>query len=383
MELMRKKDGLVTFILFTLLIPFFSIHGIRSATGEVLYQGWQIISTVLLIVLMLTVSAEIKLNWAVGLFMIYQAVILGSTFVHHGFSPGILAVTTAMIMLFMLLQSRYYREILDAISMIVVLSAVANLITMVMNYSGAGGQYFIGGKNALGIFLVPGAFVLLLNSAQTMRKTSKKTFLAIGMCLISVFLGSSGTGIVVAVCSIVLMAVATKFKPKKQQYLLIILIFYGLLILFTENFVLTRMWLFLTDLLEKDSTLTSRTAIWTAVKEMIGENWLFGGGRGTRIYYINTLGITRTSYEAHNFILEILLEGGVAALTLYATLFVKAVKRLNMNIIKNRIVFIAMCVLLINGLTESTVNNCFVTIILGIACRYAVENQGGVKLNGK
>ena len=38
-------------------------------------------------------------------------------------------------------------------------------------------------------------------------------------------------------------------------------------------------------------------------------------------------------------------------------------------------------VLLVNGLTESTLNSCFVTLMLGIACRYAAENRRNLKPN--
>ena len=41
----------------------------------------------------------------------------------------------------------------------------------------------------------------------------------------------------------------------------------------------------------------------------------------------------------------------------------------------------ALCVLLVNGLTESTLNSCFVTLMLGIACRYAAENRRNLKPN--
>ena len=383
MVLTRKKDRFITFMFFIILIPFFSIAGIKNSMSEMIYQGWQIAATALLILMMLMVSTHIKLNWAVGLFAVYQVTIFGSTFVHQGFSPGIFVITAAMIMIFMLLQSHYYYELMDAICILVTLVAVVNFITIIMKVGDTSISYFIGGKNSLSIFLIPGTFVLLMNSMQSERKVSKKTVYTVGLCLFSVLLGSSGTGLVVAALTIVLMLTVHKFKPNKPLYLIVILIFYVVFIFLAEEFVVTRYWLLFTDLLEKDSTMTSRTAIWDAAKSLINDNWLFGFGRGTRLSYVNTIGRNRTSYEAHNFILEILLEGGVAALALYATLFTNAVKHLNMNIVKNRVVFIALCVLLINGLTESTVNNCFVTIIMGIACRYAVENQGGVTRNGK
>ena len=132
MVLTRKKDRFITFMFFIILIPFFSIAGVRNAMPEMIYQGWQIAATALLVLLMLMVSTHIKLNWAIGLFAVYQAIIFVSTFVHQGFSPGIFVVTAAMIMIFMLLQSHYYYELMDAICILVTLVAVVNFITIIM-----------------------------------------------------------------------------------------------------------------------------------------------------------------------------------------------------------------------------------------------------------
>lgn len=162
---------------------------------------------------------------------------------------------------------------------------------------------------------------------------------------------------------------------------MVILAFYIIFILFSDDFFVTTYWLDFTDILGKDSTLTSRTTIWNIAKEIISDHWLFGSGRGTEISYVNSWGERQLIYEVHNFILEILIEGGVVALTIYSAMFYKAVKGLDMINIKNKIIFIALCVLLINGLTESTLNNFFVIIILGVACHYATENRGRKRLD--
>lgn len=381
MDVTKKSNVLITLILAILLIPFLSISGIRNSVGTTVYQIWQVISVMFFFLLMITAVLEIKLNWAIGLFALYQSIILLSSFLNQGFSSGILTVTVAAVLLFMLLQSSYYYEIVSAICVIVVLSVIINFPIMIPKLSDMNAEFFIGGKNALGMFLIPGAFLLLVNSLNSTFKISKKTVLAIVLCLISVFIGSSGTGMVVAFLAVVLMVLATKFKPKKLVYNTVILTFYALFILFSEEFFATQYWLDFTDFLGKDSTLTSRTTIWTIAKEIISENWLFGSGRGTEISYVNTWGEGQLIYEAHNFILEILMEGGVVAFIIYSILFVKTVKNLDMNDIKNRIIFIALCILLINGLTESTLNNFFVTIVFGIACRYAAKNRGKNKLN--
>ena len=376
-----KKNSFITLAFVILLTPFLSISGIRNTMATSTYQAWQIASVISLFLFVCIVASQIKVNWAVGLFGLYHLIVLLSTFWNHGFSSGILAVTIASLLLFMLLQSSYYDQIVRAICVIVVLSALINFPVMLLRRNDSGSLFFIGGKNALGMFLIPGVFLLIINALNGTGSIDKKTIAAIALCLVSVFIGSSGTGMVVAALAIGLMVTAITVKPPKRTYLITIIVFYLLFLLFSEDFFVTKYWVSFTAFLDKDSTLTSRTAIWNTAKEIIRQKWLFGSGRGTEISYINTWGIQRSIYEAHNFILEILMEGGIAAFFIYSTLFFKSIKHLDMNNPKNCVIFIALCVLLINGLTESTVNNFFVTIALGIACRFAAENRGKYTLN--
>lgn len=371
----KRKFNLRIILFVFLLTPFFSIAGIKNAMSTSIYQAWQIISICFLILILFLKNTQMKIGWAVGLFSIYQMVILFSSFFNNVISLGIIAVTIASLLIFILLQTDLYYEIISAVSIIVVFALLINFPIMLQNRGSVNAEFFIGGKNALGIFLIPGIFLLLINSLEKNGKVSKFTLFLIVFSLITVFIGSSGTGIVVAFCALLFLLLAIKFKPKKTIYLGVIFTIYALFLLASDDFFLTDYWLKFTDLLGKDSTLTARTTIWNIAEGLIKENWLFGAGRGVELSYVNTWGERQTIYEAHNFILEILMEGGIVALLLFGTLFFKAVKHLNVDDAKHRIVFIALCVLLINGLTESTVNGFLVIIILSIACRYANEQK--------
>ena len=372
----KRKLNLGTIIFFVFLItPFFSISGIKNAMSSSIYQAWQIISICFLLLMFFLKHTQIKIGWAIGLFSVYQTIILFSSVFNNGISPGIIAVIIASVLIFILLQTDYYYEIVSAVSIIVVLLLLINFPVMFQNRGVENTKFFIGGKNTLGIFLIPGMFLLILNSLEKNGKVGKFTLFFAAFSLITVFIGSSGTGIVVSFCALLFLLLAIKFKPPKVIYLGVIFTIYALFLLFSEDFFLTDYWLKFTDLLGKDSTLTARTTIWNIAEGLIKDNWLFGAGRGVEISYVNTWGERQTIYEAHNFILEILMEGGIVALLLFGTLFFKAVKNLDVDDAKHRTVFIALCVLLINGLTESTVNGFLVMILLSIACRYAGESR--------
>lgn len=372
----KRKLNLGTILLLVFLItPFFSISGIKNAVSSSIYQMWQIISICVLLLMFFFKNTQIKIGWTIGLFSVYQMIILFSSVFNNGISPGIIAVIIASLLIFILLQTDLYYEIISAVTIIVVLALLINFPIMLQNRGSVNAEFFIGGKNALGVFLIPGIFLLLINSLEKNDKVGKFTLFLIAFSLITVFIGSSGTGIVVAFCALLFLVLAIKFKPKKTIYLGVIFTIYALFLLFSDDFFSTDYWLKFTDLLGKDSTLTARTTIWNIAEGLIKENWLFGAGRGVELSYVNTWGERQTIYEAHNFILEILMEGGIVALLLFGTLFFKAVKHLDVDNAKHKVVFIALCVLLINGLTESTVNGFLVMILLSIACRYANEQK--------
>lgn len=370
--------GMVT-IFTIILIPFLSIFGIRETISDTAYKGWQIFALLFLLFIICTVyMRSTKINWLISLFVAYHLTILCSTFLKQGFSSGILVVTTAHILIFILLQTPYFSSMLVSISIIIILSLFVNMWTLFREMGVENANYFIGGKNALSMFLVPGAFLLLANALNRYGKIKKNTIFLAVMCFASIFVGASVTGMIVATIAVVFMILSRKNNVNKNVYIIVILIAYILFIIFSEFFFATQSWIRFTTFLGKDSTLTSRTIIWNLSKEIISENWLFGAGRGVSFSYKNAWNGITTMEEAHNFILEILMEGGVVALTIYVTLLYKIIRRLNIKNVRHKIIFIALCAIMINGLTESIVNNLFVTITLGVACRYA--NEKGVNL---
>ena len=369
------------FIWIVLILPFLSVQGIRSAMGTSVYQGWQFFSMLVTGALVVYMAEEIRINLYSVLFTLFQGLVFVNTAVHSGISLGILVVMLMSVFLFLLLQTDFYSLLLQALAVLVVALVLINLPGLFLRSGDENEMFFISGKNGLSIFLIPGAFFILFQAIERYGKLRWTSTVGLGLCLLSVFVGSSGTGVVVTAVAAILLLLAVKFKPPKWVYIAVILALYAILILFSEQLLESKFWLSFTELLGKDGTLTSRMSIWKTVKRYIGRYWLIGVGRGARIRYINSLGMYRFNYEAHNFVLEILLECGVIGLLLYGSLLFYTIRHLNMNDLKQRMVFVALCVLLVNGLTESTLNSYFVTLMLGIACRYAAENRRNLKPN--
>ena len=362
-------------IWIVLILPFLSVYALRNFIDPKAYQAWQIFAMLLSGTLVVYSAREIRVDLYSGLFVTFQLEMLLATTLHWGLTFGIATTVLSMTFLFLLLQTSFYEQMLRALAVLIVVLVLLNLPGLLLRPDDGDELYFIGGKNFFGVVLIPGAFLILLHALERSGKPRRSTYVWLALCLLTVLLGASGTGVVVTVVATILLLLAVKFKPPKWVYIAVILALYAVLILFSEQLLESKFWLSFTELLGKDSTLTSRMSIWKTVKRYIGRYWLIGVGRGVRLAYINVDGLYRVNYEAHNFVLEILLEGGVIGLLLYGSLLFYTVKHLNMDDLKQRMVFVALCVLLVNGLTESTVNNLLVILTLGLACRYAAENR--------
>lgn len=376
MEMTRHKNHYaITLLCVVLIIPFLSIADIKNSMPENVYQIWQSLALVIFAILLLTKSETVKLNRSVRLFALYGVIILASSTINNGFSPGIAVVTATAVILFALLQTDFYYEMLSAISIVVVGALFINFPVMLTRINDVEPTFFIGGKNYLGVFLIPGVFIMILNCLEHHEKLTKPVVTAVVFALISILVGGSGTGLIVALCGFFFWRRAQNKRPNKKVYMGTLLTMYALFLVFGEFFFHTSFWESIANFMGKDSTLTARTEIWSTVVELISPSLLIGVGRGTRIYYTDSLGFMYYMEEAHNFVLEILFEGGILALVVFAPLLFRMIRFLNVDNMRHRMVFVVLFVMLINGLTESINNNYLVITILGIACRYATEEE--------
>lgn len=376
MEKAKRKNNYVLTALFVLLIlPFLSIHAIKGMFRMDMYQTWQTLAMCGLLVLVIVKSWQIRVTWPVVLYVVFELIILVNCVIKTGFSPGIVVSIAASIFLMILLQTDAYYEILTAITVILIVSMIINFPVVLQKMGDENAVFFLGGKNFLGTMLIPGMFLLLLNSLEQHGKFTKLALISAALGFVTILLGSSGTGIVVAASAVLFWFISQKHKPNKALYFGILITIYLLFLVFGDAFFLTDLWVKFTDLLGKDSTLTARTTIWAKVFEMVKADPLFGPGRSTEIHFQNMLERWDSTYDAHNYVMEILLQGGFSALICYCIMFFKTVKGMNMDIEKHRFIFIALFVILINGLTESVNNNFLVIMVVGIACRFAAESK--------
>lgn len=362
----QKRQHALTVLYIFLLVPFLGIVGIKSWVGDTVYQGWQATSMLLLFAMCLLRLKQLRLCVFNIFFMLYQFVVFTSTLWNHGFSFGIAVVSIAAILIVFLMQIDMM-HIIRALTIVGVLSLLINVGYMISLGKNYYGNYFIGGKNAFSVFLVPTIFFIILTNHLQYGCVGKFSFLCAALSLFTIVWGDSATGTVVAIAVIALWIIYRKRKPNVKFVLVAIAVVYTVLLLFMDFVINSTIWLRVTEWLGKESTLTSRTAIWDSAKSLVKNNWLFGTGRGTLIFFYNSYGQRGVMTEAHNFVLEILMEGGVVALLMYLVAFWDAIRTLKMENILHKIVFLAIVAVLVNGFAEATNNYLLVTVMLAVA----------------
>lgn len=116
-----------------------------------------------------------------------------------------------------------------------------------------------------------------------------------------------------------------------------------------ENNDLAR-W-FLIDVLGKDMTFTHRTSMWDAALRVIGESPIWGYGNVDEKWFISHM--SSQAVGSHNFILGVLINGGIIGLCLYLYIFFIALRKLiAYNDFFSNVIFIGIASLCIMMLME-------------------------------
>ena len=370
------------------LTPFFLFSGVESALGETLRQAWQLGGLVLFLFVLIQ-DGVLVFDPCNVYFALYQIEVFVVTTIKSEFRPGILITVVANILIAFLIRNDRI-NFLYAISKVMIIALLLNTVTMAVQ--GTGGyhkSYFIGGKNALSIMLVPGIFILYLlqeelslmaetnNYGKYLKDSARHKrmmfYMFSAVSILSMMYGKSGTGTVMGVVTLITLLFINRIKVNKKFILAAILAVYAV-ILFGDVVFKSELWISFTSMLGKDPTLTYRTEVWAGAMQIFKKSVFLGQGRIFRISYKDEFGLSYSVRETHNFILQILCEGGLIGLFLYAKAFVSSIGSLDTHKKLQKIVFIAFMLILFNGFTETVNNKLFTILLPAIANSYLVDD---------
>ena len=98
--------------------------------------------------LVVYMAEEIRINLYSVLFALFQGLVFVNTAVHSGISLGILVVMLISVFLFLLLQTDFYSQLLQALAVLVIALVLINLPGLFLRSGDENEMFFISGKNS-------------------------------------------------------------------------------------------------------------------------------------------------------------------------------------------------------------------------------------------
>lgn len=238
--------------------------------------------------------------------------------------------------------------------------------------------YLFGLDNQFGKIYFAG-FALTWFYEEKYKKTYFMTLSSLLMILYVYFQWKNGTGMVV---SAVLIALMLLYNIKQLRWSLsmtlfvVVAAYISISIIVQDSFIYSGGALVdrVTEFTSKSGTFSGRFSIWAAAVEKISENVLVGYGRVPENVHLYVNGWYR---NAHNEVLQILLDGGAIGLGFFTGSFVvmdiKCIKQLRKKP-ELRILFIGIFTSLLYFMAEvGTMLPMFLCLVL--ACLYAGEQD--------
>lgn len=373
------------------IFPFLGIGGIEKTLGETIRQAWQIAGVGLLFV-ELVLQNLVKWDDYIVYFAMEQLFILFVTTMKSKFLMGLLITTLANILIALLIRNDRV-NFLYAISVCMIIVVVCNAFSMLRTGTGGFNKvYFIGGKNALSIVLVPGSFVIYLLEQEIEEQAKrldgyaryrmadtalflKRIFYVYSIIAIgSIFYGRSGTGIIMSLITLVTLLAVDRISINKRLIFMGLSVIYGV-ILFGDAIFTSDLWIDFTTALDKDPTLTYRTVVWAGAMKTFKKNLMMGIGKVFCLPFVDNFGVQRAVSEAHNFLLQILCSGGLIDLFLNYSILRHSIARLDPRNRRQKIVFVCYALILVNGFTESVNYKFFSILIPALANSYLADME--------
>ncbi|MED1556524.1 O-antigen ligase family protein [Bacillus paramycoides] len=289
------------------------------------------------------------------LIVCYMMLVLFSAVVNGNLTNGI-AFTIVIFISFCIYISHalkeskeFFRGMYYLFSVVVILNFLTMLINGITIDNNGFPIYLLGGKNAITMTVLLAIPIIFIYSYIMYKKLKIFPLIVILISIASIYLSESGTGIVVAIVTVLFLVVHKRYFPSLKTYLLIYVILFFAIIVFRLQELLFGD--FIINVLHKDLTFTGRTYVWDLILNTIGDSYFIGFGRGNNIinqHFINL-------HEAHNGLLEILMYSGILGISFFVVILIIVAKNLGYfkNHVISKVLSFSIFAYMIIGLTES------------------------------
>ncbi|WP_342985839.1 O-antigen ligase family protein [Clostridium saudiense] len=370
-KIINNKWMLIFFI-----VPFFKPICFQYISGMIIIDEifviWKIIAAAIITILFILFAFRKKIipKSILSVFM-FELTILFTTIINKGDIKRALIdmVTIVSFSMLIYLTIRYnYKGFCEIINKVLSLLMIFNLIIMLIYPNGLKAElytnlenplYFMTTDNGTSLFILTTMFMNVMYSLINNKKINK---FIICSCFFSAIVSKSSTAIIASTLFIIYIIFFYKKNISKifNPYIMFttyIGIFFITLSGKAMIFNPIIEWIF-----NKNLSFTGRDRLWSAAIELIKKEPFIGYG----VIENNYINIWGGKFSSHNFILELLLQGGIFSLIVFIYVILRAINNQNRyrnNNISNLLVAILffMC---ISILMESTVHSVYLFTII-------------------
>lgn len=271
------------------------------------------------------------------------------------------------------LKNSFYKSYnsFKALYCIYVIIVIVNFITFFykinFNYLS---YYFIGGKNAISLTIIPAMLVIHMYSLLNYNRITTFNGIILILCILSLFISKSSTAIIVAFITTIgyFLIFSKKINISLKKYILLYLSIFFIVLFCTSILEKSFFGSMIENMFNKDITFSNRSELWNFSYKYFLNSKIFGYGKGNKIIYDFTNGLLS---QSHNMVLELLLTGGIVSLILFLLVIYISNFKLDYKNNIDKIVLFYLFIYCIIGLTESIVFSNQLWMIFSIG--YSIE----------
>lgn len=375
------------FLLF-LIIPFFKPLCLQYYSKlriiETIFVNWKIISALIgIICLGLYMWKQSRIPKIIVQVLLFELTIVFITGYKHGdmnramIDMVSIVAYTAMFVLTIKYNCKGFIRLLSKLLSILM---VINLFTMIafpsgihadLYYNSENPLYFMVVDNGSALFIIFCVLLIMIDGIINEGYIAGKRKMLLFGCAASALLSRSATTIfsvfflLTAVILIYKSDLTKRYQPKVFFVLYVILFIY---LISMQNGGLSQF--VLEKIFNRSSNFSGRYILWESALKMISQHPWIGYGRTVQDYIAAWGGY----YSSHNYLLELMLQGGIAAAGQFVFLIIVSIRKCSLikqNKMINCLMF-ALLAILIAALMESAVHSVYIfgAIILCYHCQY-------------
>ena len=381
-----KKDIFKMLLYIFLLIPFFQIEylTITYPVFSSIYKILLLFSEISIILLYLKGNKLSKITLYVTIFelVLIFASILNSSEVSTQINVAIKLISLTCLIDYGVKNDT--KNFINAFLLLLEILIYSNFISILIYPDGMydthlqSYNWILGYDNSHIIYFITPFYISYINKMLNKNQNFRFVLLTI-ISMLSVFIRFSATSIVGYSLILLFMIFNKTLKNIKifniYNYLITNLILFFAIVIFRVQNLFSYL---IVNILHKDLTFTNRTGIWDRTIAYINKSILFGYGLEP-----STIRSTKNNFiygiNAHNFILEIMYQGGILALISFVAILISACKKLYKykNNMVSKVVSFVIFVLFLMMITEYyNIQFIFIVLVFAFNIEYIIKKIG-------